>query len=180
MSHFTRNLRFAAAVFLCLTSPGFAADEVQPAPAVSAATLPDPSPDAMAQARRVLDTTGFHDLLNVIVTQEMSKMEISITPSRPDLKEPIQTQMIALEGEFLKTTEDVLRIASKEIALNMSADDLKATANFLDSPAGKKYVAVQIAFVEHFRPGISEYRARLSNYINERIRGELKKKGYEF
>jgi hypothetical protein len=140
----------------------------------------EPTPAAIAFADTVLRDTGLKITLDAIVPLLLSQFQRSITASRPELQEPLQQTLTALEPEFLKTEESVMADAAHNFAGRMSEQDLKNTAAFFETDAGKKYLVAQSGFVTDFGAAIDAWRQKLDPLIVARVREELKKKGYEF
>ena len=62
----------------------------------------------------------------------------------------------------------------------MSEKELQDVAAFFESPAGKKYLAVEPVFLQKLSAVAEPWRQKLTTDILARAREEMKKKGVEF
>ena len=70
-------------------------------------------------------------------------------------------------------------LAAQIYLKQLSEQDLKAADAFFESPAGKKYVATQPAFLTEVVTAMQGWRDKLSADMITRVRAEMKKKGHE-
>jgi hypothetical protein len=80
----------------------------------------------------------------------------------------------------MKTEEQVISAAALSLAKRMTEADLKQTAAFFQSPAGKKYVEAQPAALNDIVAAMQGWQQKLSTDMMSRTREEMKKQGVEF
>jgi hypothetical protein len=148
--------------------------------APSGAYADEPTPAALESARAVIAASGMTRSFDVVVPQMFGELERNVTATRPELKESLHATLLALLPEFTKTEQDVVNGAARALARNMSAQELKDTANFFASPSGKKYVEAQPLALNEIVGLVQEWRLRLSTEVLARAREEMKKKGVDF
>ena len=140
----------------------------------------EPTQAQIDEAMSVLASIGMKKSFDEIVPSMMVELENQVTSSRPELKDQLHAVIVAILPEFAKTEQDVLNEGAKILASEMTEDELKQTAAFFDSPAGRKYFATMPVFSQQFIPIAQQWRQKLSTDILARAREELKKKGIDF
>ncbi len=148
----------AASVLLALAAGGPAqAQQAAPpaAPAAAAPTAPAPppalpslpapevSPEKLAVARQVVLSSGMGRSFEPMVPQLEAQIPMVVTRTRPELTKEVGAVLTQLQPEFDTKTDEMIDIAAKIYARRLSEDELKATAAFFASPAGRKYVEAQ-------------------------------------
>lgn len=197
-----RGLAAACAFGLLVHGAAFAQD-VQPAaqaapaaPAVPAAqaapatpaapapvpALPDPNPPAsqMAAARDLVVASGMSKSFNPMVPQLTEQIVPMLTRTRPDLTKDLTVVLEQLKPEFNQKTNDMIDIAARIYARQMSEDELRQTAAFFNSPVGKKYVDSQPYMLDELVVAMQSWTQTLSTFMMQRVRDEMFKKGHQF
>ncbi len=148
--------------------------------ALSSARAADPSPAAVADARTIIMTSGIVKSFDAVVPQMLGVLERNALATRPEIKDKLHATLLKLEPEFMKSEDQVISAAALSLAKRMTDDDLKATAAFFQSPAGKKYVEAQPAALTDIVAAMQGWQQKLSTDMMTRVREELKKQGIEF
>ena len=73
----------------------------------------------------------------------------------------------------------MIDIAAQIYAKQMSEQDFKSADAFFESPAGKKYVETQPAFLTEVMTAMQGWQGKISTDMMTRVREEMKKKGHE-
>lgn len=141
---------------------------------------PMPSQAALQSARTVILASGMGRSFDVVVPQMFGELERTITQTRPEIKDSLHATLLALVPEFNKSELDVINGASIVLAKRMSEQELKDTADFFNSPSGKKYVAAEPAAFTEIVALVQNWRDKLSTDVLTRAREEMKKKGVDF
>ncbi len=168
------NALLLAATVLASTV-AFAADSTAPA-----APAPPPSPAALAAADAILGDIGVKQSLQLIVPSMLTEHERNVTNTRPENKDSLRETLRAIQPEFDKSALQMFNQAAAILASQMSEKEMQDVAAFFDSPAGKKYLAVEPDFLQKFSAVAEPWRQQLSTDILARAREEMKKKGVEF
>lgn len=172
-----------AAALLALACPATEgrAQQAQPnAPAApDAAAQAVASPAHLAAARALVISSGLSRSFGIIIPQFIGQIESSLTQTRPELKADLGTVLTQLKPEFEKQADEMISIAAQIYAKQMSEQDLKAAAAFFESPAGKRYVESQPAFLTEVVTAMQGWQGKISTDMMTRVREEMKKKGHE-
>jgi uncharacterized protein len=146
---------------------------------LSSAQAADPTPAALADARAVIISSGISRSFDGVVTNMLGLLERNVLATRPEIKDKLHTTILALVPDFMKTEGQVVDAAALSLAKRMSSDDLKATAAFFQSPAGKNYVEAQPAALQEIVAAVQGWQQKLSTDMMTRVREEMKKQGVE-
>ncbi len=144
------------------------------------ASADEPTPAALNYANQILVDVGMKPALDLVVPQMLSGLDRSVTTTRPELKEALQSSLVAIEPEFVKTEQGVLAASAKFLASRMTEQELKDVAAFYESPTGKKFMATQPALMAEVADLARAWREQLSTDILARAHEEMKKKGTDF
>ncbi len=178
-------LALAAAPVSAQTPPAAAPAPAAPAaPALPAAVpaLPQPEvpPEKLAAARQVVVSSGMARSFEPMVPQLEEQIPLVVTRTRPDLSKDLTAVLAQLQPEFNQKSNEMLDIAARIYARSMSEDDLKATAAFFDSPAGKQYVAAQPKMLDELVVSMQAWTQEVSGFMMKRVQQEMEKKGDKF
>jgi len=155
-----------AALALAISSVGASAEE--------------PTPAALNYANQIFVDIGMKPSLDQVVPGMLGQFERTVTATRPELKDALHETLLAIQPEFAKTEQGVLTDSVKFLASKMTEQELKDTMTFYESPAGRKYVAVEPSVVQEVANLARAWREKLSTDILTRAREEMKKKGLDF
>ncbi len=177
------NLVFCLAFLLAplFAASGSRAQQAAPntpaGPAVASSTAPSPS--HLAAARALVVACGMSRSFSIIIPQFMDQIGSSLTQTRPELIHDLNAVLTGLKPEFDKQADEMVDIAAQIYVKQMSEQDLKAAVAFFQSPAGKKYVETQPAFVTEIMTAMQAWQGKISTDMMTRVRAEMKKKGHE-
>ena len=141
---------------------------------------PDVSPSQLAAAREVIVSSGMARSFTPMVPQLREQIPLVVTRTRPEFAKELTAVLAGLDPEFDKKTDEMIDIAAKIYARSMTEDELKATAAFFDSPAGKKYVSAQPLMLDQLVVAMQSWTQETSNYMMKRVQVEMEKKGDKF
>ena len=174
----------ALAATLALAGP-VAAQQAAPAAPVTPGIAPvpelaPPEPPAatLAAAHDVVIASGMARSFAPMVPDLMHQIVPLLTRTRPELVKDLNDVLKQLEPEFMQDGERMTDIAAHVYARRMSADELKQTAAFFDTPAGKKYVEIQPAMLDELVVAMQSWTQELSTIMMTRVRQEMTKKGH--
>jgi hypothetical protein len=146
---------------------------------LSAARADDPTPAAVASARAIIASSGISRSFDALVPQMLGQLERNVLATRPEIKDKLHATLLQLEPEFMKSEDQVVSAASLSLAKRMSEADLKDTAAFFESPAGKKYVQAQPDALSDIVAALQGWQQKLSTDMMTRVREEMRKQGIE-
>jgi hypothetical protein len=160
-----------------LTAPAAHAAEATSAPA---ATVQPPSPAAVGAADQLLIAMGVKESIAKTVPAMMTEFEQNVTTTRPEIRDSLRETLVAIKPEFDKSAQLTYAKSEALLALAMNEKDLEDVAAFFNSPAGKKYLAIQPLFFQRLEDLLAPWRQELSTNIVTKARAEMKKKGIDF
>jgi uncharacterized protein len=138
-----------------------------------------PSPSHLAAARALVIACGMSRSFSIIIPQFLDQIGSSLTQTRPELTHDLKAVLTELKPEFDKQVDEMIDIAAQIYVKQMSEQDLKAAVAFFESPAGKKYVETQPAFLTEVVTAMQGWQGKISSDMMTRVRAEMKKKGHE-
>ncbi len=138
-----------------------------------------PSPSHLAAARALITASGLSRSFGVIIPQFMDQIAQSLTQTRPEIAKDLNTVLTQLKPEFDRQADEMVNIAAQIYAKQMNEQDLKTADAFFESPAGKKYVETQPAFLTEVVTAMQGWQGKVSTDMMTRVREEMKKKGHE-
>jgi uncharacterized protein len=140
---------------------------------------PPPSAAAIASAKTIIASSGMQKSFDLVVPQMLAQLETNVIRTRPEIKDKLHATLLQLQPEFLKTEDQITNAAAVSLAKRMSESDLKDTAAFFQSPAGKKYVEAQPQAFSDIVAALQGWQQKLSTDMMTRVRDEMKKQGIE-
>ncbi len=194
---FNRSVRTSAgiaalAVSLLAAPHSFAQTAAEPAPAQADPTQvapaqiapvpnvaqPEPPASKLAAAREVVISSGMSRSFDPMEPELEGQIVPLMTRTRPELIPDLTAVLKQLHPEFAKDAEEMTDIAAHIYAQQMSEEDLKQSAAFFNSPAGKQYVRVQPLMLDQLVVEMQSWTQKLSNTMMRRVRDEMIKKGH--
>ena len=179
MLNFAIPRTFALALALGLALPLPRAFAQAQAPAAAPAPAPGLGAEQVDLGRQLIVATGLQVNFPNTVIAMMEQVGRTLLRTRPELAEPLRAVLLANEADFLKEAEPMLEIASKIVASRMTGQELKDAIAFFNSPSGKKYIAAQPLILEEMVLVTDDWRKKMSVSMFEKVRAEMKKKGFE-
>ena len=183
MSKFSLCRAAALALALAAAAPVAAfAQAAAPAPAAPAvpAAAPLPTDVQVKLGRELVLATGLDKSFVNAVGSMMDQLGRTLTRTRPEMINDLREVMLANEDDFMKQTEPMVDIAGKIAASQLSEQELKDALAYFNSPSGKKYVASQPVVFDALAIAGSNWREKVSVAITDKVRVEMKKKGFDF
>ena len=187
---FQSRLAAASVLLALVAAPAFAqTPPAAQAPAAATPALPAPvpslpqpevPPEKLALARQVVLGSGMGRSFEPMVPQLQEQIPAIITRTRPELSKDLTAVLAQLQPEFAKKSTEMIDIAARIYARRLSDDDLKATAAFFDSPAGKNYVAAQPLMLDELVLAMQAWTQETSGFMMKRVQQEMEKKGDKF
>ena len=180
MSKFSLPRAAALALALCVAAPVAAlAQAAAPAPAAPAAP-PLPTDEQIKLGRELVLATGLDKSFVNAVGGMMDQLGRTLTRTRPEMIADLREVMLANEEDFVRQADPMIEIAGKVIASQLSAQELKDALAYFNSPSGKKYVASQPVVFDALAIAGNSWRDKLSVAMTDKVRVEMKKKGFDF
>lgn len=160
-----------------MTLPQGAPPAAAPAPAAPAAQpAPQFTASHLAAARELLALTGtFNSFQNILAEFRSNMLQTNIT--RPELQKPIEEVVAGLKPDadrLIKVMEDR---ACEFMSLRMSEAEMKEVTAFFKSPTGKKYLEQRPVAMNDIFNALQPWSQLTSNFLFDRTKAELEKRG---
>jgi uncharacterized protein len=148
-------------------------------PAQTGPSTAAPSPSHLAAARALVVACGMSRSFSVVIPQFMDQIAQSLTQTRPEIAPDLTVVLTQLKPEFEHQVDEMIDLAAQIYVKQLSEQDLKTAAAFFESPAGKKYVETQPAFLTEAVTAMQGWQGKISTTMMTRVRQEMKKKGHD-
>ncbi len=165
-------------VFLMLAFAPASAQQ-PPAMAAPAPVIAAPSAAAVQAARDLVLANGEAGAFNGVLQNVVDGAAMGFLQTNPDLAPQLRDVAVALRPEFEKKQSEIIDILANAYAGHFTEDELKQALVFFKSPVGQKLVADRPAIVQQAVQTMQQWGARINAEAMERIRAEMKKKGYD-
>ncbi len=140
----------------------------------------DPTPAQIELGRQLADASGATRSLDNVISNLVAQTQRTLTQTRPELKAQVEDTLKTIRPEFDVRKKEMLDVAAKIFAADLSEDELKNSVAFFTSESGKKYVAAQPDMLNKLVTSMQAWQRVLSVDMIERLRAEFKKKNIEF
>jgi uncharacterized protein len=180
---FRRTAVAAAATLLaCVLTAGEAcAADSQPTPAATpTATADSVSPARLDLARKILIAVGLKASIDEIVPAMLGQLQSQMLRIHPEMGKALHETLVALLPEFNQGESGVFDDTSHTLASQLSDAELQQALTFFQSPAGLKYTQAQAAVLTELGVSGGVWREKLTKIMVDRVREEMKKKGFVF
>lgn len=161
----------AAVLSVSLLAGGSAFAQAQQAPA--------PTAGQIALAKQLVEVNGESRAFDGVIGNIVDGAAVSFLSTNPDLAKQLREAAIAVRPEFEKRKGEILQILATAYAGRFSEAELKEAVTFYRTPTGQRLVAERPAIFQQAMQGIQAWGAKLNAEAMERIRAEMRKKGYD-
>lgn len=138
----------------------------------------NPTPDHVAQARKLILATGISRSFDVMIAEFMDQIGNSVTQERPELVQDMHSVLDRLRPEFDRQSEEMVDQSARIYASLLSEKDIDTILTFYNTEAGKRYVAMQPLFLNQLLSGTQAWQQKIAINMMARVRTEMKKKGH--
>lgn len=165
--------RLGAGLFALSLSGGFAlAQQAQQ-------LTVQPSAGQMQAARDLVNANGEARAFNGVIANLVDGAALGFLQTNPDLAPQLRDVAVALRPEFEKRQAEIIDMVASSYAQRFTETELKEALAFFKSPTGQKLVTDRPAIVQQAVQNIQAWSAKLNSDAMERIRVEMKKRGYD-
>jgi hypothetical protein len=146
---------------------------------VSHASAQNPSPQAIAAARQLIELKGVDRLYGPILTGIIIKSRDALLQTNPMLSADLN----AVAQQLRKNLEPRLDALKQQIATmyakRLSEKELKDTIAFYKSPLGAKLMKVEPEVIDQSMDYANTWADQLAEEVLNMMRAEMRKKGHE-
>ncbi|GGG38851.1 DUF2059 domain-containing protein [Chelatococcus composti] len=156
----------AAVVAFSLAGP-VAAQEVGPI-----------TPAKVEAARQIVTGSGMDRSFEALVPTFAARIKQSYV-TRPEITKDLDEVLAQVQPSIESKKAELVDTAAKILASRMNEADLKATAAFFTSDAGKAYVAAQPAVLDDLYIAMQDWTNRVFEETMSQVRAEMAKRGHQ-
>jgi uncharacterized protein len=137
-----------------------------------------PSAAAIAAARELVELKGAGQMFDPIIVNIVEQTKGALLQTNPQLNKDLTEVSIALRGEFLPRSKELLAEAAKFYAQRFTDAELKELVTFYKSPIGRKMVTQEPQALDETFKYVEQWTTRVGEDVMNRYRAEMKKKGH--
>lgn len=140
----------------------------------------DPTPAQLELGRQLADASGATKSFDGVINNLVAQTQRTLTQTRPELKAQVEETLTLIRPEYDVRKKEMVDIAAKIFASDLTEAQLKDSVAFFTSESGKKYVSSQPDMLNKLVTSMQAWQRVLSTDMIERLRFEFKKKNIEF
>jgi uncharacterized protein len=149
------------------------------APARAQSTPPQPSPEAVAAAKELVETMHLTHQFEAILPSVLKTIKPSIVQGRPEVDREYDALVPALVDSFRSRLTDLADAMAVIYATNFSADDLHAIIAFYQTPVGQKMLEKLPALSQQTMASGAKFGRSVAEDLRNKMIEELRKKGID-
>lgn len=130
-------------------------------------------------ARQLVVANGEARAFDGVIGNIVDGAALSFLQTNPDLVQSLREAAIAVRPEFEKRNGEIIDLLAKVYAQRFSEAELKDALAFYSSAVGKKLVQERPIIVQEALRQIQAWGAELNGEAIERVRAEMRKKGFD-
>ena len=138
-----------------------------------------PSPNSIALAKELIILKGGHKMFDAIVPGTIEQAKNLFLPTNPNLSKPLTEVSTQLVTEYSGKTDELLNEVAKAYATRFSEQELKEIVAFYKTALGKKLLTEEPLALEDGFARAKDWAGAFSQQVVNRMRAEMKKKGYD-
>ena len=138
-----------------------------------------PSPNSIALAKELIILKGGHKMFDAIVPGTIEQAKNLFLPTNPNLSKPLTEVSTQLVTEYSGKTDELLNEVAKAYATRFSEQELKEIVAFYKTALGKKLLTEEPLALEDGFGRAKDWAGAFSQQVVNRMRAEMKKKGYD-
>ena len=161
-----RGARAAAVVFTMAMFTGLASAE-------------EPTPAAVAVAKELIVLKGSTQLWDAVVPGVIEQAKGVFLQTNPALSKELNDVAARLRTEYAPRASQLVDQVAQLYAQAFTEQELKDALAFYKSPLGKKMVSEEPKILDESFRRIQQWTNKFSEDVMNRMRAEMKKKGYD-
>jgi uncharacterized protein len=151
-----------------------------PAPLMAqTAAKPEPSAQALAMARELVDVSGMSKSLTALLPSYLADAKSSLARLRPEVEKDLNEVISKVQNDMASDVEALSRQSARTFATRFTEAEVKELVAFFKTPTGKKYVEEQPALLDDFFSDMKDWSTQASQRAMQLIREEMKKRGHD-
>ena len=138
------------------------------------------SAGSVALAAQMIEVVGLKNSVDGIGPLTLNELIQNIARLHPEMLTSLKESAVKIAPEFAKSDATVLGDLAHVLASKMTDAEMRDTLAFFQGPVGKKYLATQPVLLQEFNVATGIWRRDLQNQLLNRLREDMKTKGFEF
>jgi uncharacterized protein len=138
-----------------------------------------PSADAMANAREIVDLKGAATLFNPVIPGVIERAKLVFLQTNPNLQRDLDSVAQTLRTEYAARNTEIRDQLARTYAQHFNEQELKDIVVFYKSPLGKKMNQEEPKFVDQSMTFVADWADKLLEEVSNKFRSEMKKKGHD-
>ncbi|MGQ3675519.1 DUF2059 domain-containing protein [Xanthobacter sp. TB0139] len=139
----------------------------------------EPTAKQLALAKDIVIANGEARAFDGVIGNIVDGAALSFLQTNPDLAQQLRDAAVAVRPEFEERKSELLELLAKIYAARFTEAELQEALDFYNSPVGMKMVADRPAIVQDAIRSIQIWGATMNVEAVERVRAEMKKKGFD-
>ena len=140
---------------------------------------PAPSANAISLAKELLVLKGGQQMFDGMISGVIESAKNSFLPSNPTLNTPLNDVTAQLRKEYEPKKAELFNDVARAYARHFTEQELRELLAFYKTTLGKKVLAEESPAVEDGFKRAQEWTNEFSDQVINRMRAEMKKKGYD-
>jgi len=136
------------------------------------------TPAAIAAAKELITLKGGATMFDPLIPGVIESAKNMLLPTNPQLAQPLNEVALQLRKEYDPKRAEILTEVAKIYAGRFTEQELKELVAFYKTPLGKKVVTEEPIALDQSLKAAQAWATQFSDLVLERIRAEMKKKGY--
>jgi hypothetical protein len=137
-----------------------------------------PTPAAIAAAKELVALKGGAAMFDPLIPGVIETAKNTFVPTHPQLVTQLNEVAAMLRKEYDPKRIEILDEVAKTYATHFSEQELKDIVAFFKSPVGKKMLAQEPIAIDQSLKAAQSWANNFSDVVLDRIRVEMKKKGF--
>jgi hypothetical protein len=148
-------------------------------PALAEEQQAEPSANAIAMAREIIDLKGSTALFAPLVAGVIERVRALHLQTNPNLRKDLDEVSATLRKLFAPRTAEVTAQFAKYYASSFTEPELKQILAFYRTPTGKKVIAIEPGLLQDAIAGLKDWQEDFGEEVLGRFRIEMKKRGHD-
>jgi hypothetical protein len=140
---------------------------------------PTPSPNAIAIAKELITLKGGVQMFEGVVGGVIESAKSTFLPTNPNLGKPLNEVTAKLQKEFEPKKAELVNEVARVYARHFTEQELRELLAFYKTALGKKVLVEEPAAIDDSFKHAQEWSNTFSLQVIDRLRAEMKKKGYD-
>jgi len=173
------SCRIAMSVLGLVLAAGPVLAQTAPEAPSAGTEAPNVSPEKLALARAVIDSTGAMRSFDPVLSQILADARRTVLATNPDVAKDLDASLAIVQKELAPRRQELHDRIAALYAGHFTEAELRKLVQFYESPVGKKMVEVTPEILRQSYGVVQDWAQKLSFDVMAKLREEMKKKGHD-